>query len=409
MQEAELDDFRWLVGQDGRQWLCAAAELTGSLVARTRRLRKSLPAIRTHLLLQQIELRRRAAVKFEEAGELFFTDKGLQQATDHRIANYKAGRFARGTAVADLCCGIGGDLLALARRGPVVGFDRDPVTALLAEANCGVGQATTARVQVADAETAAVTDFAAWHIDPDRRAEGRRVSHPSDYLPPLDTLRSWLGRNSQAAIKLAPATAAPGDWSQDCELEWISSRGECRQQVAWFGALSRHAGRSVATIVSAESQAPRTLVGRAETPDLAVCELGRYVFEPDSAVLAAGLTGELGAELGLHRLDPGIAYLTADQPRSDAAVACFEVLERWPLDLKRIRTALRQRGIGRLEIKKRGMALEPSEVRRRLQLRGESSATLLVAPLGGRPTAILARRVPSAGPPASPSQLEARW
>jgi hypothetical protein len=136
----------------------------------------------------------------------------------------------------------------------------------------------------------------------------------------------------------------------------------------------------------------RTLVGSASDPVPIAPRLGSYVFEPDPAVLAAGLAGTLAAEHGLAVAAPGIAYLVGERPLDDPALACFQVTDCMPFDLKRLRQWLRQRGIGRLEVKKRGVAEEPEQIRRRLHLRGDGAVVLLLAPLSKGVTAILARR-----------------
>src|SRR5690606_30040323 len=107
---------------------------------------------------------------------------GLEQATDEVVAQYKAQRFSAGEPIADLCCGVGGDLVALAQRGPVAGVDANPAVALLAEANCrALAHASSVRVLADRAETCDLPDIAAWHIDPDRRATGRRTTHVAAY------------------------------------------------------------------------------------------------------------------------------------------------------------------------------------------------------------------------------------
>ena len=102
----------------------------------------------------------------------------------------------------------------------------------------------------------------AWHCDPDRRADGRRTTRGELFEPPLDALARLLGQNSNAAIKLAPATEAPASWQASAELEWLGSRGECRQQVAWFGELARYPGRRAATVVDAAAARGRSLANR---------------------------------------------------------------------------------------------------------------------------------------------------
>src|SRR5436190_21529535 len=113
------DPYRWLTSENAEPYLATAtAELSAaSLVRRTAKLRKSLSAEQVHLVLEQVDLRRRAKEKFAAADRMFFTSKSLMQASDEVIAAYKAARFPTGGRFADLCCGIGGDLLSLAGQG----------------------------------------------------------------------------------------------------------------------------------------------------------------------------------------------------------------------------------------------------------------------------------------------------
>jgi len=393
-----LDDYRWLTGDEARRWLDWLAAEPGSLVARASRLRKRLSAERVHLLLEQVELHRRARAKFAHAERMFFTPTRLEQATDQYVAGYKASRFPREVPLADLCCGIGGDLLMLARRGPIVGVDCDPVMVLFAEANLrasGQGGAGPWRteVRVEDATAASVSAVAAWHIDPDRRAGGARTTTLAQCRPGQFTIERLLGECARGVVKLAPATEVPPAWSERAELEWIGRDRQCRQLVAWFGGLAEHPGRRRATIVANDApQAVRTLVGSEATRAPRTDAVGPYLFDPDPAVLGARLLGALAAEHGLAQFAPEAAYLTGECPASDAAVACFEVTDVLPFDLKRLRGLLKARHVGRLEIKKRAVPNRPEDVRRRLHLRGDASATLLLAPIAGRVTAIVARR-----------------
>src|SRR6187549_582396 len=84
---ATVDDFQWLVSEAALPWLELASggcgsrsespkgEATTRLVAR---LRKELTAERTHLVVEQVELRARACEKFGQAARMFFTRKGLE-------------------------------------------------------------------------------------------------------------------------------------------------------------------------------------------------------------------------------------------------------------------------------------------------------------------------------------------
>src|SRR5690606_14953088 len=127
-----------------------------------------------------------------------------------------------------------------------------------------------------------------------------------------------------------------------------------------FGRLAQPAGLRRATVLGNDGQQPRSVVGTPGGEPPRAERIGRYLFEPDAAVLAAQLGAALAAEHKLAAIAPEIAYWTADVPIDDAALSCFEVLEVLPYRLKPLRALLRSRGIGPLEIKKRGVQIDPA-------------------------------------------------
>jgi hypothetical protein len=409
---ASIEDYRWLVSSLAAPWLETASKLPDELHRRLAVMRRDLPAERAHLVLAQIELRCRASRKFTLASQLFFTSANLEQATDEHVAAYKVGRFPAGKNLADLCCGVGGDLMALARRGPTLAVDRDEVSAILAAANLAVAQvagqtavsgeaAHPAKLVCEPVAPAHVAACEAWHIDPDRRPAGRRTTRVELHEPGSATIESLLAVRENGAIKLAPAATLPASWPDRAELEWISRGRECRQLVAWFGQLARAPGQRRATVLGGGGPL-RTIVGKPsaswELP--AAAAVGRYLFEPDPAVLAAHLEGVLAAEHGLSTISPQPSYLTGDRLIEDAALAAFEITEVVPLRARALRPLLRARRIGRLEIKQRSGGQDLDKLRASLELSGDESATLLIAPAGDKLTAFLARRV-NAAPSAS--------
>lgn len=390
MQQVSLADFQWLTSADAAPWLDQWRSAAAPSVAQIRQLRRQLSAQRTHLVLEQCELRRRAAAKFDAAERLFFTRTGLEQATDQGIAAFKASRFPAGQPVADLCCGIGGDLLALARHDIVTGVDLSPIHAWLAQANAHVLELSDLSVMTANAADWRVDQYAAWHLDPDRRALGRRAAQMIASEPSLDAIRHLLQACPHAALKLAPAADVPEDWSATAERQWLASGRECRQQVVWFGALAEHPGLRSAVIVDRQGAACPPLVGQAHIPCTIARAVRQFVYEPHACVLAAQLTGELAAQLKLEQLDAQAAYLTGDRPLTDPRLSGFKVLDTLPFDIRHLRSALRARQIGHVEVKKRGIAIDPAVVQRQLQGRGEQSAILIISPQAG---AILAERL----------------
>ncbi len=408
---AEFSDYSWLIGDAAAAWLARLAGDPRRELQQLVGLRRELSPERSRLLVDQADLRRRAAAKFGElAGRMFFTRALLEQATDLAIARYKAARFAAvadaSPLVGDYCCGLGGDLIALAEAGPVTGWDRSPTACLLAEANLHAAApealGRTAHVREADVERLSPAAHEAWHLDPDRRTAGRRTTRMALYDPGPALVDRWLAAHPQGAVKLAPAGDPPAAWAECGELEWIGSCGECRQLVAWFGSLATGSGDRRATLVhrgTDPSAPPRsaTLTGSPGVPCQPCDAPGRFLFDPDPSVLASGLLGALADAHGLHSLGAGGAYLTGDQTMADPLMSAFAVQDCLPLRVGDIARYLAAHGIGRLEIKKRGVATDPESLRRRLKLRGSGEATLVLTRIGRRGVAIVAQRLPAAG------------
>jgi len=391
MASPDFDDYRWLVSDQGREWLAVIDEEPKSLVAQSKRLRQQLSANRAHLILEQLALRRRAAGKFSAARRMFFTRRGLEQATGEGVSLFNASRFAGVESMADLCCGIGGDLLALGQQAPTVGVDRDPIAALLAEANCQACGVPFWQMRVERAEKVQFRDLAAWHLDPDRRPAGVRTAQLCWSTPSPAAVEEMWRACPHAAVKLAPAAQLPENWSAEVERQWIGSGRECRQQVIWRGRLAKYPGRRSVAVADRSGQAHEGLVG-IPTADVSLATtIGRFVWEPHAAVLAADLANTLAEELSLRALGPEVAYFTSDHYLQHTLLRGFEVREILPLDRKRLRSALRQRRIGHLEIKKRAVQLDPAEWQKRLKCKGSESATLLIAPWQGRTVAIVAQ------------------
>jgi hypothetical protein len=321
---------------------------------------------------------------------MYFTAKLLQQATEERIATYKAGRFPNQSWIADLCCGMGGDLLSLAARGSTIGMDRDPIAALLARANCQA-RGVAPYIVTADVRRMGVSEFDAWHIDPDRRQRGRRTTRLELGEPELGELERLLRENDAAAIKLAPAAQLPASWMEQAQREWIGSRRECRQQVAWWGPLAAQRQQHTATVVG--DHGVTSFTGMPELAVASVPDVQRYLFEPHPAVIAAQLTGALAVRYGLQPIASGVAYLSGDRRIDSPLWSLFEVSDVLPFDRKRIKRLLRSRGVGHLEVKVRGRRLDPEVLRRQLRVRGVNRATLLIAASAERTRAILARRL----------------
>lgn len=350
-------------------------------------------------VLTQSRLREKAQGKFGEfARSMLFTDAGLEQATRLRVAALHAGRFAaaRTRRVADLGSGIGGDALALAAIDlEVTAVDADEITATLASFN--LAPFPSARAVHADAESFDLDGYDAVYLDPARRTAGhretRRLDDPDDYSPPLD-FAFGLAERLPVGVKVGPGfdrERIPAD----AEAQWVSVEGDLVETGLWFGSLARPGVRRSALLLGAHGAAE--LTADSDADDEEVGELGAYVHEPDGSAIRARLLGELARSSSSRMLSPGIAYLTGDEPAASPFLRSFRVLAELPLDERTLAKELRGRGIGVLEIKKRGVDVDPARFRKKLGLSGRGSAVLILTRVQGRHRALLAERVAQAG------------
>ncbi len=377
----------WLVSAEAEPALSAAAshDDPGSLAA-AEALRRKWPADRAAAALSQVALRRRASGKFGELAQLlFFTPDALEQATRADVARWRAGRLATAGAgaVVDLGCGIGADALAFADAGlDVVAVEADPATAVLAAANLG----DRGRVICGDAVELAeglLADGAAVFADPARRTASGRSWRVADLTPSWDFVAGLLtGR--LGCIKAAPglpSTVIP----ETVATTWVSHRGDLVEASLWSGPWPAGERRAVLLpagedLVAGDRTGPR------------VGELGRYLYEPDPAVIRAGAVGALAERLGAHGVNPGIAYLAGDELVESGFATAFEVLDSLPFDERVLRAWVRECGIGTLEIKVRGLDVDPAMLRRRLKPAGKGSATLVLTPTPAGARALVATR-----------------
>jgi len=349
---------------------------------------------RVAAVLSQSRLRARAASKFGPFAErMLFTEAGLEQATRLKVAALHAGRFQRAglTSIADLGCGIGADALAIAALDiAVMAVEKDEVTAALAAFN--LAPWSNARVEHADATEVDLAGIDGIYLDPARRDGARRLNNPSDWTPSLDFAFDLASRYP-TGIKLGPGIdrdLIP----EEAEAQWVSVDHDVVELGLWFGVLARPGIRRAALVITAAGSFELTAAEDSE--DAEVGALGEYIYEPDGSVIRARLIGDLARQLDARMLSDSIAYLTSDTAVATPFATCFKVIDSFPYDEKRLKKELATRGIGTLEIKKRGIDVDPAQLRKKLSLKGKVSATVILTRVAGRHTALLCERVPSA-------------
>lgn len=375
----------------GRQALQEAEALQPrekDYLAHFTRLERIYPSEIARTALEIAILRLEASSKFPFAGKLYLTREAMEQASPYEVSSYRAERFRGFRFLADLGCSIGGDTIVMARLAPTVGIDRDPLRLALARANLvslGLeGKSMLVQAELADYLPLESSRDIALFFDPSRRKDERRAYSVHDYNPPLGVVHRWLERFQALGVKISPGVNLEELTSFPAEVEFISLHGDLKEAALWFGPLRTTARR--ATVLPG----PYTIEAPDRLPELPLDEPRSYLYEPDPSVLRAGLVEELGARLNAAQVDPDIAYLTSDRLVHTPFARVWPVEAWFPFQLKRLRAALRERGVGQVVVKKRGSPLQPEALIRDLKLKGDNERVVFLTHLRGRPIVILA-------------------
>ncbi len=392
-----LPEFQSLLTPAGEQALRSAASLQpieAGFLAGFDALSRRYPPSLARAALEIAILRREAEAKFPQAGRMYFTRPALEQASSHAVAAYRAQRFAGFDRLLDLGCSVGCDTLALAASAPTTGIDNDGLRLAMARANLQAlapgGRAGFIQADLLDPLPLRLSPNTGLFFDPGRRKDERRIFSVRHYQPPLEIIRGWGAPRCALGVKISPGVDLAELSGYEAEIEFISLRGELKEAVLWFGPLRTASPR--ATILPG----PHTLAsppGPAELP-ARLSEPLAWLYEPDPAILRAGLVRLLAEHLDAAQLDPDIAYLTASQ-RVETPFARAWAVDAWfPFGIKRLRAELRQRGVSRVVVKKRGSPLQPEDLLRQLHLKrppGEPPVERVVflTHLRGRPVVVL--------------------
>jgi len=376
-------------------------------------LRRSLPRLdpgQASAVLTQVRLRRRARPRLGDlVDHLLLTEDGIEQATRSAVADQRAHRYADAgaTHVADLGCGLGLDSAAFARAGlRVSAVELDPVTAAMAARNVrALGLDGLVAVRVADVTDGPLLDTVlaevdAAYADPARRdpstqRDGRstRVTDPASWSPPWSWVHRVAARVPRTAAKVAPGVDHALVPAGGCGT-WTSVDGQLVEaEIAW-PALARDGFRRAAVVLRTGLPAPTLEWCSLDLDDEApppVGPVGRWLLEPDDAVIRSGLVSHVVARVGGRLLDPRVAYVTTDSDLDVAPLAArFRVERSLSYDVDDLRGALVALGVGHVVVKKRAIGADPDDVRRRLRLpSAPGSAVVLLTRIGTHPWAFV--------------------
>jgi len=342
-------------------------------------------------VMGQLSLRTKAQDKFGPfARRMLFSREGLEVASRLEVSSHHAGRFldAGVSSVVDLGCGLGGDSLAFAGAGlSVRAIEGDEVTAALAAYN--LKPFDNATVDHGDVATLDLPHAQALWCDPARRQGTTRFHNPDDWSPSLE----WVFTQAQThpmGIKLAPGMER-ALIPEGVEAQWVSYKGSVLEMVLWSGACVRE-GITRSALILRDGGATE-VTGPSDSADAAAGPLQDYLLEPDGAIIRARLIGDVARQFGATMIDPTIAYMTSPHPVTSPLVQCFEVRDAIPYSQKSVHALIAGANLATLEIKKRGIDVDPAALRTSLPLKGTGEGTLILTRVQGKKTAILAQRV----------------
>ncbi|MEI2278789.1 class I SAM-dependent methyltransferase [Paenarthrobacter ilicis] len=356
-------------------------------------------------VLTQSRLRTRAEAKFGEfAHHMLFTKAGLEQATRLNVAARHAERFANAgvTHVADLGCGLGADSLAMASMDiPVTAVDMDEITAACATIN--LMPFPHAKVLHSDATAVDLEGIDGVWMDPARRTTSTsgttRIWDPEAFSPPLSFVEQVAATGRAVGVKMGPGM--PHDSvPANCEAQWVSVGGDVTEVTLWFNAVARPGVRRAALVIGSQGAAEITSGENFDGgPAADVGPVTGYLYEPDGAVIRAGLVADVAQRLDGHLVDEHIAYICAPELHDTPFARAYKVLDVMPYNVKALKAWVKSNGITVLDIKKRGTAVTPEELRKQLlpakpdKSLGTKTATLVLTRIGEDRVAVVVEPV----------------
>lgn len=353
-------------------------------------LRRQVTSVQAAALFELATVRQLATRKFHDGAQLWFTREALEQASHSQVAQHRALQFAGRQQIADLGCGCGGDLLALATQAPCIAVDNDSTRLAMAQANIAQrGLSDRVNWIVADVTSYALPDSVdAVFFDPGRRQGGRRLFHHSQYQPPLTLATTWRRAGRIIAIKCAPGLDYHDMPLQPpFAIECVSLAGELRETVVWLDVpwswQRRASVLSATTLAQLDDTAPAHAV-TCSAPQ-------RFFYEPDVAVIRAGLVQHLAQQIGAQMLDRQIAYLTSADYHATPFARCWQVIEALPFNERILKQTLRRLQAGAITVKKRGSPVDTDALAKRLSQPDGHALVVVLTQVADQHTAIICR------------------
>ena len=409
------------------------------------------PEMDMRLVAQQIEGMRQASTKWPTLADcwnvLYPPKINREQSSSEVAARFKAeilerraengerraesGERRTGITVADLTGGMGIDSMAFARVAEHVDYvERDEELCLMMEHNCEALGIDNVSIHCGDSIEwlrECGQHFDVIFVDPARRdGHGRKVAAFEECTPNiLEHWRMIAEHCDWVMVKASPMIDIDRGMEQlgsVREVHVVAVRGECKEVVfccqARKGCLPRSAGRwdgearIYAHNIGTENGERKTESGERKTENGErktesgqgwfgftrgeeaeargyYCEqVGRYIYEPDAAVMKSGCFKLLCQGGRLLKLDRNTHLYTSDE-LMEWSGRVFEVLDEVALNRKGVAAAIPG---GKAHVVTRNYPVEAAELQKRLGLHEGGEVFVIATTVAGRKIGVVARR-----------------
>ena len=233
------------------------------------------------------------------------------------------------------------------------------------------------------------------YLDPSRRdAVGRKVAALSDCSPNVEALHAeLLGHAPVVVVKLSPMLDVQDSLRRlPCvsEVHVVSLYGECKEVLLVLCREKKDDLRFYCVNITTQTQTFCTKARDAEPLIAALPE--RYLYEPNSSILKAGVQNALSQIYDVRKLHPFSHLFTSSHFIEDFPGRAFVIEDRCSFAKKDLRRMLD--GISQCNLTVRNFPATVAELRKRLKLREGGDIYLFATTLSDGSHALIRCKLP---------------
>jgi 16S rRNA G966 N2-methylase RsmD len=311
---------------------------------------KSISETDIKLIAGQIAARQKAIKKFplwSSNYDIIFPDSvAVEQASSQTAAEYKAGLF-KGDLALDLTGGLGIDTLTLSKKfRKMIYVEADAFKAQVAKHNFSILNAENIEVVNSSAEDFLKSNSLhadLIYIDPDRRPGAGRIISLEKSLPDVVQLQDQLLSSADhVMIKTSPMldiSATIHALKNVKEVHVLSIQNECKELLF---VMSSNTDETCKITAASRRHDQWQKFSAAFPPEhrASINPPQSFIYEPDAAILKAGLQDELSTKYMLNKLHPSTNLYTSDTLANAFPGRAFKLQDIVPVNKKTLKTYL---------------------------------------------------------------------